>query len=203
VDIFRISYENNEQKVTVNSDNGDKLIAPGTENSYTFKLKNTGNVALDYTLELDAYVTPENIRIPIQARLNRYDGTWIVGDQEHYAEVSVLDNASDKDTLAAGKYTYYTLDWQWPFESGDDAWDTHLGDLAVDQDLVFTIEIKTTAEADVNPSSGGGITPPYTGDDSSLTLWIILAASSFVVILLLLFYRSADKRQRDAEAEKR
>lgn len=203
VDIFRVSYENGEQAVTVNSDNGDKLIAPGTENSYTFKLKNTGNVALDYTVELDAYITPADIYIPIRGRLNRYDGTWIVGDRDRYEAVSVLDTASDKATLGAGKYTYYTLDWQWPFESGDDPWDTHLGNLAVDQDLVFTIVIRTRAEANTDPGSGGGITPPYTGDDSNLTLWIVLAASSFVIMLLLLSYRNGEKKQQDAEAEKR
>lgn len=203
VDIFRISYENNDRVVTVNSDNGAKLIAPGTENSYTFKLKNTGNVALDYTVELDAYITPADIYIPIRGRLSRYDGTWIVGDRDRYETVSVLDTASDKATLGAGKYTYYTLDWQWPFESGDDAWDTHLGNLAVNQDLVFTIVIKTTAEANTDPSSGGGITPPYTGDDSNMTLWIALAVGSFVVLLLLLFTRSGEKKQHDTAAGKR
>lgn len=79
VEIFHISYVNGEQVVTVNSDNGEKVIAPGTENSYTFKLKNTGNVALDYTVEVDAYFTPADISIPITGRLNRYDGVWIVG----------------------------------------------------------------------------------------------------------------------------
>ena len=70
VEIFRVSYENGEQVVTVNGSNGQKVIAPGTENSYTFKLKNTGTVALDYTLEVDAYFTPADIKIPISGRTN-------------------------------------------------------------------------------------------------------------------------------------
>ena len=78
VEIFSVSYVNGEQIITVKSDNGDKVIAPGTENSYTFKLKNTGNVALDYTVEIDAYFTPADITIPITGRLNRYDGKWVV-----------------------------------------------------------------------------------------------------------------------------
>lgn len=201
VEIFKISYENGEQIITVKSDNGDKVIAPGTQNSYTFKLKNTGNVALDYTVEIDAYFTPADIVIPITGRLNRYDGTWVVGGRDEYAAVPVLDAAEDKGTLGAGKYTYYTLDWLWPFESGDDELDTLLGNLAAEQDLTFTIVIKTTATESSNPYDDSGITPPQTGDNSNITLWIVLAVSSFLMMLFLLFYQNKEKRRCDAEAD--
>lgn len=201
VEIFRVSYVNGEQVVTVNSGNGDKVIAPGTENSYTFKLKNTGNVALDYTVEVDAYFTPGDIEIPITGRLNRYDGKWVVGGKDEYAKVSGLDAAEDKATLGAGKYTYYTLDWLWPFESGDDALDTLLGNLAVDQELTFTIVIKTTATESSKPYDDGGITPPpQTGDNTNLALWIVLAVSSFAMMIFLLFYQNKEKRRDSAEA---
>jgi len=201
VEIFRISYVNGEQVITVNSGNGDKVIAPGTENSYTFKLKNTGNVALDYTVEIDAYFIPADIEIPIVGRLNRYDGKWVVGGKDEYAKVSGLDVAEDKATLGAGKYTYYTLDWRWPFESGNDALDTMLGNLAADQDLTFTIVIKTTATESSDPNDPGGITPPpQTGDNANLTLWIVLAVSSFAMMIFLLFYQNKEKRRDSAEA---
>lgn len=202
VEIFRASYVNGEQIITVNSDNGSKVIAPGTENSYTFKLKNTGNVALDYTVELEAYFTPADISIPITGRLNRYDGTWIVGGRDEYERVSVLDAAEDKAALGAGKYTYYTLDWLWPFESGNDELDTMLGNLAVDEDLLFTIVIKTTATQSSDPNGSGGITPPKTGDNTNLTLWTVLAVSSFAIMMFLLLYQNKEKRRYDAEADK-
>lgn len=200
VEIFRISYENGEKVVTVHSDDGDKLIAPGTENSYTFKLKNTGNVALDYTVEVDAYFTPADIEIPVVARLNRYDGEWIVGGREEYDDVPTLDKAEDKASLGAGKYTYYTLDWMWPFESGNDEYDTMLGNMAVDEDLIFTIKIKTTAEANVDPTVDDGITPPQTGDNTQLALWIVIAVSSFVVFIILVIIQKKEKRRSKAEA---
>ena len=202
VEIFRISYVNGEQVITVNSDNGDKVIAPGTENSYTFKLKNTGNVALDYTVEIDAYFAPADIVIPITGRLNRYDGTWVVGGRDEYIAVPVLDAAEDKGTLGAGKYTYYTLDWLWPFESGNDELDTMLGNLATEQDLTFTIVIKTTATESSDPYDDSGITPPQTGDNTNLTLWIVLAVSSFAMMMFLLFYQNKEKRRYSAEADK-
>lgn len=194
VEIFRVSYVNGEQIITVKSDNGEKVIAPGTENSYTFKLKNTGNVALDYTVELDAYFTPADIEIPITGRLNRYDGKWVVGGRDDYVNVPVLDVAEDNGTLGAGKYTYYTLDWMWPFEGGDDELDTMLGNLATEQDLIFTIVIKTTATESDDPYDDGGITPPQTGDNSNLALWITLAISSFAMLVFLLFFQRKERR---------
>ena len=202
VEIFRISYENGKQIITVHSDNGDKIIAPGTENSYTFKLKNTGNVALDYTVMVDAYFTPADIEIPITGRLNRYDGRWVVGGKEEYAKVPALDAAEDDGTLGAGKYTYYTLDWLWPFESGNDELDTMLGNLVVEQDLVFAIVIKTTATRSENPHDDSGITPPQTGDNTNLGLLITLAVSSFAMMMFLLFYQNKEHQRYNGEADK-
>lgn len=201
VEIFRVSYENGEQTITVKSDGGDKVIAPGTGNSYTFKLKNTGNVALDYTVEIDAYFTPSGIEIPLIGRLNRYDGEWIVGSQEAYAAVSALDAAEDSATLGAGNYTYYTLDWVWPFENGNDEWDTLLGNMAEEQDICFTIVIKTTAMESADPDDDSGITPPKTGDNADLALWILLAVCSFMMMLFLLFHQDRENWRSNAEAD--
>ena len=201
VEMFHLSYENGEQIITVQGADGDKVIAPGTENSYVFKLKNTGNVALDYTAEIDAYFTPSNIKIPITGRLTRYDGKNVVGGKDEYAEVSLLDAAEDAATLGAGKYTYYTLDWLWPFESGNDELDTQLGNLAVEQDLIFTIVIKTTATESNNPYDDSGITPPQTGDNTNIALWIVLAVCSFVMMLILIIYHRKERRRNSAEAE--
>lgn len=202
VEIFKISYENGESVITVQSDDGSKIIAPGTENSYTFKLKNTGNAALDYAVDVDAYCSPAEISIPITGRISRYDGTWIVGGQDSYAEISALDMASDSDTLGAGRYTCYTLDWVWPFEGGDDELDTLLGNMAAEQDVTFTIVIKTTAAESENPDGGGGIITPDTGDSADFTLWIVLAICSLAVIIFLVLYQNREKRRGDAEEEK-
>ena len=41
IEIFRLSYENGDGQVTVNSNTGHKLLAPGTSNTYAFTLENT------------------------------------------------------------------------------------------------------------------------------------------------------------------
>ncbi|MBR5452935.1 MAG: hypothetical protein IKV54_02540 [Clostridia bacterium] len=193
VEIFKVSYENGEGTVTVLSDNGEKILAPGTENSYTFKLKNTGDTALDYTLLVEAFFEPVYQPIPIEARLSRYDGKWVVGDKDRYDAVGYLDGAEDTATLGAGKYNYYTLDWRWPFESGSDLLDTSLGDLALTEDITFTIVLKIVAEISEDPENNSGILPPQTGDGVNLILVGAVASGSFILMLFMLFTRRGKK----------
>lgn len=197
VEIFKISYENSETTVTVQSDDGDKLIAPGTENSYVFKLKNPGEVAMDYTVTIDAVFSPAEIQIPIQARLSRYDGKWITGSRENFDTVEALDAAKDNATLGAGRYTYYVLDWCWPYEGDTDELDTLLGNMATEQDLTFTITINTIARASDDPNAGGGIMP-QTGDSAMPVLWLTLAGISLVLLIVPLI---PVRRKRRDESE--
>ena len=200
IEIFKVSYLNGEKVVTLNSDNGESVIAPGTENSYTFKLKNTGDVAVDYTVAVEAYFTPEEIELPIIGRLNRYDSKWLVGDLQNYEEILALNGVEDSATLGAGKYTYYTLDWLWSYESGNDELDTMLGNMAVDEELALTIVISTIATASDDPNDDSGITPPQTGDDSKITLWISIAIGSLILIVILILYQIREKRRVIVEA---
>lgn len=200
IEIFRISYENGESVITVNSDDGEKVIAPGTSNSYTFKLKNTGNTSIDYRLTVDAYFTPSDLRIPIRAKLSRYDGRWLVGSADGYGTVDALDAVEDSASLSAGRYTYYTLEWEWPFESGDDAYDTLLGNRATEEDLLFTVVLRTTAE---EGGGGGGIEPPKTGDSLGTIFWGALIAGGMTVLLIVVIpgrRRDSDDDSRTAEA---
>ena len=146
VDIFRTSYENGQHNITVASGNGDKIIAPGTENSYTFKLKNSISVPMDYTVTVNAWFTPDDVSIPVTCRLSRYDGHWVAGGDAAWLYVPAFDGAEDTAVLSPESYVTYTLDWQWPFE-GNDALDTALGQRANEEDLSLTIEIVTTATA--------------------------------------------------------
>lgn len=202
IELFKVSYENGEQKVTVVSSNGDKIIAPGSKNSYVFKLKNTGNVALDYTVEIEAYFNISGVEIPITARLCRYDGNWILGNKNAYANFAEGIVISDAEVLGAGKYTYYTLDWLWPFDGEDDTLDTMLGDLSSGQELTFTIVISTCAEESADPNAQGGLTPPKTGDDFNITFWVALIAGSLIIIIILLIIMKRESKPTDAEAKK-
>ncbi|MBR5329416.1 MAG: hypothetical protein IKV45_04335 [Firmicutes bacterium] len=198
VDIFCFSYKNGKGEVTVNSEDTDKVIAPGTENSYTFKLKNSGDTALDYDLEIEAYFSPEGTTIPVTARLSRYDGKWLVGNGNEFVKALLLDGTKDSATLGAGKYTYYTLDWQWMFD-GNDAVDTALGNTAATEDLTFTIKIKTVAEISDDPANNSGIKAPQTGDITGIAMLISIAVGAFVLMILLLILYLRDRKEEEEE----
>lgn len=202
VDIFRASYENGEGKITVISSDSEKVIAPGTDNAYTFKLKNTGDVPLEYIVDVAVAVTSDaDIAIPVQARMNRYDGEWIIGGKQTFVDVLNIESIRDRDTLGAGRYTYYTFDWQWPFEQGADDLDTLLGNMTAEQELTVTIEIRTTAWTDADLDNTGGIISPQTGDDFNTVLWIAIGVCMLLMMFLLFFTRKReDEEEEEAQA---
>ena len=188
VEIFRLSYENGEGQITVNSGRGDKVIAPGTENEYRFTLQNTGDVNLDYTLEMEAYFSDGEKMIPVEARVVDYTGKYLVGSADSYADVLELNEVSEKGSISAGYIAPYTLQWQWPFE-GDDAYDTWLGNMAMEEDITLTIVIRTTAEY-----GGEGGQPPQTGDNGTVMVAAVVMVGSFAGLLVVLLL---PKRKRE------
>ena len=189
IEIFKISYENGNSEMTIMSDDGDKVIAPGSENSYTFKLRNLGNVPMDYTLDINAYVTPGEVTIPVEYRLSRHDGKWISGNTEEWVDTDAFNETVDEYDLGVNRFSWYTLDWRWLFENGQDELDTYLGNLAVDGDITLTIEIKT--EATISEGYGNGHIVS-TGDNNNTILYIALGGMSLIVFLLL-FYKKDDE----------
>ena len=213
IPIFRLGHDNNGDNVfTVLTSDGDKVFAPGTENDYSFAVRNTNTVSLDYKLSVEAYFKgTDDLWIPIQARMFDGDGNYLVGSATQWPDVLELNVVDRTDVLAAGHIRDYTLQWRWVFERGDqiqeglykgdyteDFYDTMLGNLAVDQDLELHIIIRTSAWIDENPEEPGGH-DPHTGDLNNPTLWMVLAAAAFVLLIVLFFLAGRDKRREHEE----
>lgn len=190
VEIFKTSYENGEAKITVDGD-GDKVIAPGTENSYSFTLQNSSDSALGYTLEMEAYFSNPDKPIPVTVRLQGSDGGYFLGGESTYVDVMQLNTVSYEHALGAGRYATYTLDWQWSFE-GDDAYDTELGNLAVFEDQSLTIVIRTVATQYEDPEYSGGDLP-ITGDDFSFLWWLLAALLALFAIRYVILARKREE----------
>lgn len=210
VEIFRVSYENGENQVTMAGSDGAKIIAPGAKNSYTFKLKNTGDVALYYGVNVDIYFSHDGIDIPVKGRLCRYDGTWIAGDQDTYVDMAELEEVVDIFEVGVGHFVPYTLEWCWPFE-GDDDFDTMLGNLAAKEDVVLTMVIWTNAWMHEDPESEGGIPGTSgglgglggvdTGDHSTVILWLAMAIIFFILLIVMIILKIVDRKREGAEAD--
>ena len=185
VEIFKFSYENGEGMITVQGSGEDKVIAPGTQNEYTFTLENSGTIGLDYVLEMEAFFSNEEYAIPVTVRLTEKNGGYILGSDETREDVLALNTVNTESTLGAGRYATYTLDWEWAFE-GNDEYDTLLGNMAAaGEDLSLTIVIRTTAMQSANPECSDGEDTPVLGDDGSFVWWFVIALLALVGLALV------------------
>ena len=192
VEIFSIRYDNESGETTVRSKDGTKVLAPGTGSTYEFALENTGNVSLDYTLEMEAWFSDAKYPIPVVASVVGHEGEYLLGSAEEMVDVLRLEEVRQSGTVAAGNIMPYALNWEWPFEL-DDAYDTMLGNLAVEEDLTLTVVIRTTATYSHNPDSPGGI-PPQTGDTAHIELYAIMLVASLAGVLMILLLRNKEKK---------
>lgn len=199
VNLFRASYTGLDGSITVQSEDGEKVIGPGTAGDYRFMLSNTGNISLDYTMELNSLFTLEHHDLPIRVRLRSRD-RWIVGGSRDWVNPEELTEIIEKGTLDVGCSTEYVFEWSWPFEVGtgyhlrnNDLSDTLLGSTAVEQDVHFRLEIRVLSQ--VTP----GAVPTDTEGKHLLVpliLWNILRLAVLPglllgwILLLLLAWRT-------------
>lgn len=162
IDIFKSEYVNGKNEITVLSSAGTGLIAPGTENSYKFYMKNNGNMAVDYSVDLDFTLdisdgSVDLSLLPLSVRMKKETGEYLIGSPNEWIPVHEVRAGTDEGTLGINSYMSYYLEVRWDFESGDDALDTWIGDVAAKQSVVFTLDIGTYAEESLNPGAVGGI----------------------------------------------
>ncbi len=196
VDLFKSAYVNEEGKVTVKSENGEKIIAPGASNEYSYTIKNTGNISLNYEMQIDGVFTISDKTLPLFVRL-RFGDTWLIGAKDEWIHIDEVEGVLSQRTLGAKKADVYVFEWMWPYETdketdkliGDlndilidaDANDTSIGDISIGASTQFILEISTTAE--VTP----GAIPMY-GDGVTVKEELIMVCVFIGVALLCLFF---------------
>lgn len=199
VDLFKESYGD-----TVQSDDGDKRIAPGTSNYYDFTLKNNGNIPLDYSvaLKIENHLKDQTVEaeIPLEWRLLADDGTIISDWQEYNEKTKVLK----QDTLDVRHRDRYTIEWRWIFERGQemDIEDTGLGNLSVNQEIGVNATIYVQAE---QSADWDGKKPllPHTGDDFNPVLYLSILVISICVLLILIVVYKRRKKGEDVQDDQK
>lgn len=192
LELFCLSYENGEGKVTVNSSNGDNVVAPGTSHSFTFALQNTSEFGLDYDIEVEAYfeINGGNENVPVEIRLWDYSGNYLIGTPDEFEDLADVNVATGEGSISAGYIAPYVIEWQWPFE-GDDVYDTFLGDYFIETEaqVSFVMEIRTIAEK----GGEGGL--PGTGDRSLVVPVAAMGLSTAALLFMVIPW----KRKREDE----
>ncbi len=201
--IFHAFYTGEDgETLTVVSADGDAVVAPGTSGEYVFRIRNTDKIPVIYSVVLDGFFSIEDTEhlIPILVRMKGNEGDYLIGSETEWSPISKLKNISDAGTLKGKTSRYYTIEWMWPFESGNDALDTMLGNgdlkvdgaptLGPDEDLEFSIQIETLAMLPVEDRSTFTIF-----FERSLPILLALAIVLLITALVMVFkYRYSDKR---------
>lgn len=195
IQVFYAEY-GKDGEITVKSDFGDKVVAPGTENSYNLYVRNVGKVPISYILEAESRITVDvngqQTEIPIEASFYTPRSSYLLGGEENLENLGKLDGVKDSSGLSPEHQAKYTLCWSWPFD-GDDEFDTLLGNLAAEGEEL-TVKVAFNVTAAYNPNAGGG--SPITGGSSNIGLWVALFVISTFTLIILLFLR---KREQDEE----
>lgn len=210
VNIFKSSYDGTGGNTAVVSDNGEKIVAPGTSNDYHFKINNLSSKAVDYNLSGEAYFSDSDNPVPIKICLSDHTGKYIIGNTSEWADISQLSNLDYTAVLDAKNYEFFSFSWTWPFESGDDEYDTMLGNLAAkDENLQATVVFRVKASyhedkpepVPVNPDlpnspdypQNHGV-PINTGETVNIVFWVALLIGSFMILLILSLCYSGKRR---------
>ena len=169
IELFKVEYENNEHKVTIAGRNNESVIAPGTENSYAFSVKNESERILDYRVFIEVFfegLDKTDKIIPVQVRF--LGDRWIVGGENEFRPVMELNASEEKAILKKDSQVVYSVQWQWPFEQdldgdGDiddgDTLDTWLANRTNDVSLKMRITVLSVQHTENIPAVTEPIPP--------------------------------------------
>ena len=128
---------------------GRKLVAPFTEDTYTFAVRNTSSSnPLPYTLEIETD-NPQDIPLVFSLQKN---GKYVFGGSGTLDMLPFDGFTCSEYVLGGGQTDVYTLNWSWKTEN--DVIDTALGD---DGTQLYTLTLTATGtmdESSVSPGTG-------------------------------------------------
>ena len=184
----------------VAADNGEKVVAPGTEAQATVRLKNSTGGTVAFTAVLYRLRTSQ--QLPVTAQLS---GDGLTDTERYTLPEGVSANAVIRavtGSVRGSGIQDLDIGWLWLFEDGRDTLDTLLGDQsAAGQAQRCTLGVYITVEDDnVPPDRDPVIRPegsPKTGDSFRQGLYIAAMAVSGVLLVVLI----AGKRRRSDESE--
>lgn len=220
VEIFNSSYVNDKGETTIESSNGEPVVAPGFDTNYSFALYNTNDVAIGYSTNVNFLFTvntkfnEEFSSLPIKVRLYTVNDNgiacYLIGGEKSGEPLGVMLSGELNDNFQLGVlgkscYQKFFMELWWDFESGnyeDDVRDTLLGNIAAENGsaiVTMNIEVNAWAHSDPNAVGGTPISSNGSQTNGNLVSWL------WVIFLLingsvLIFYVAWLLNKRSIEA---
>lgn len=193
--IFAVTYRNDSGDIIVQGQNGEKVIAPGYSVDYNVYLRNTDDVAIDYTIEPKVTFTSE-YELPIKVRVLDSSFNYLIGDDQHWVKIQNLNGETIAETLGEDKTAEYIFQWKWDFESGNDELDSQLGASAVDQAIGVEVVFSVTALTNTSYIEKGGIFGDGAFSTAATYTFIPLLIAALVFLIV---YVTKSKKKHAAE----
>lgn len=128
IELFRIEYENELGEITVQGLNADNVVAPGTSVSYDLRLRNNGDVVIDFlmTPTVDFYTADV---VPVEFKIMDDYGNYVLGSETSWVDSREMNALAHKGRIHPGEVFTYHVVWRWVFEVSDEqnSYDTYLG----------------------------------------------------------------------------
>lgn len=183
IDLFNEYYKNNNGDITVESDNKQNVIAPGTSGKYILKLENRSNKHVDYVIAFTSKAIDD--RIPVQIRIEKYTGGWISLSKGEWKNLKDSFIEISEGLLDDKSKDYYIINWKWDYD-GNDKIDTELGNLATKEELSLKLVAKI--------ESRERLVPTHKHNICCLFSWI---AVLFVVIIIIDWFKKVWRKKHE------
>ena len=197
LNVFAMEYKNKSGEITVHGNDGSKVIAPGTSVEYTLRLRNTDKIALDYVF-IPAVKFTSEYELPIVVRLLDPNDNYVIGNETTWIPLSEINDTECKGTLFKNETAEYEFQWKWPYESGDDAYDSFLGSAEIGEDIGVQLSFALHSEANTDIKENGGFFASHPGKIVVLIIIFLLVAAA---ITLLIVYVVLKKRKLKKDLE--
>ncbi len=179
---------------SVKSDNGDDVVAPGTNGKNIVRLHNQVMGEVSYTAVLYRIRSSEDLPVEVSLSGDRFTDTKDYALPEGVSENDVIRAVTG--TVSGSERQDFDVDWVWHFEVSDeqDELDTALGNAAaaLEADTVTVGMYITVTDGNVYlPDS------PQTGDNPMLGMYVALLGISGILLILLWISRRKEKEQEE------
>ena len=183
--IFSAYYTDANGELTIQSSKGDKVVAPGAHSSYTIRLRNNDEIAIDYEIAPHVIIIGTRESFPMLVRMRDAQGNYILGSAEEWVSVQRLKRFTYTGTLKKEEAADYVFEWMWPYESGNDELDTSLGNNENNVGLEVSFAFHSVANLSLEPN--GGLDNPDITKTIALAIvaFALLAAATILTIYII------------------